>query len=96
LRIDSLQEELVENPLDQVLLGWEIAVEQRLRDAEPMRQLARLPGEAEFGKEAYRLGDDLLLADCCRKSLVGLERAQRSPLGGSYRRPPSGMIGRSR
>jgi len=60
--IDALQEYLGEDALDEVLLGREISVEQRLGDAEPLSQLPRLPVETDLGEIADGARQDLLLA----------------------------------
>ena len=43
-------------------LVGKVTIEQRLRDVQPLRQLARVAGEADFGEETHGLGQDLLLA----------------------------------
>src|SRR6185437_10091504 len=95
LRIDAREEHLLEHPLDQILLGREIPVEQRLRDVEALRQLARVAGEADFGEEAHRLGQDLLLAVGRGEALGGFASAHATARRGGGTVPPSARNGAS-
>src|SRR5262249_38676970 len=60
--IDALQENLGEDPLDQLPLGRKIAVEQRLGDAEALGELPRLSAETHLGEIPDGARQDLLLA----------------------------------
>jgi hypothetical protein len=95
VRIDALQKHFLEDALDQVLFGGEIAVEQRLGNAGALRQLARLPGKADLGEKADRLGEDLLLAIGGREALLPLA-AIGFGRGAGLMRPAGGPGGTAR
>ena len=63
--------------LDQVVLAWKIAVQQRLGHPEPARQIARAAVKALVGEEFGRLGDELLAAIVRGQSLLLREGAFR-------------------
>jgi hypothetical protein len=83
LRVDAREEHFLEDALDQVLLGREVAIEQRLRYMKPLGQLPRMPAEPDFGEKAYGLGDDLPLAVGGSEALAGLAARRAAPTGDS-------------
>jgi hypothetical protein len=91
--VDALQEHFLEDALDQLLLGRKIAIEQGLGDAETLRQLARLAGEADLGEEADGFGENLLLAIGRGESPVRLGGSGLAP--GAQRRPAVAACGRA-
>jgi hypothetical protein len=68
--------------LDQRLLVVEVAVQQRLGDAQPLGQLARLAGEAGLGEIGDGAVEDLPLAVGGGQPLRHARRVRCVPLGG--------------
>ena len=56
------QIDLLIDPVDQIVLGREVAEQKRLRNAQPARQLPRLAIEPDFGEVTDRAVDDLAFA----------------------------------
>src|SRR5450755_4517480 len=56
--------------LDKVILAWKVAVQQRLGNAEPARQVSRPAAKSLFREKFGRLGNELLAAIIWRKPLL--------------------------
>ena len=89
-RVPAAEEDLQVHALDEVLLRREVPVEQRLRDAEPGRQVACVPLEPLLGEEPDRAVEDLPLP---LRASEAAARPAPARLGTSSRhRPLSGQL----
>src|SRR5262249_61912055 len=59
---------------DQIVLAWEIAIQQRLRNPQPTCQIARATSKSFLREKLGRLGDELLEAIIRRKPLLLVPR----------------------